>query len=313
MGELAATVLRIDRKRVVVDLDDGTTLCAALRGRVAASRGRATSAVAVGDRVRVETGDVEGAQAVIVGVEPRRSVLIRPEVAGRWRRQALVANADRAILVFAFRDPAPSAGLVDRLLVACHAGNVPPVLAFNKADLEPDAATADLVGLYERLGYEVLRTSAERGDGVERLAALLRGRCSVFAGPSGTGKSSLVNRVLPGVRLRVAEISRETRKGRHTTTAAQLVRIPDGGGHVIDTPGIREFGLLGIAPRDLALHFPEFPVPDLCRFRDCLHGAEPGCAVRAALETGAVAASRFQSYRTLLAELEELELKERTG
>jgi ribosome biogenesis GTPase len=304
-----ATVLRVDRKSVVVDAADGETLVARIRGKVAEGRGRMTSAVAVGDRVTIErTGP---GTAVIDGVAPRESVLLRPEVSGRWRRQVLVANADRALLVFAHADPEPVAGLVDRLLVACHAGDVPPILVFNKCDLAPTERSESLVRLYEGLGYEVLRTSAVRGDALDRLRELLRGRRSVFAGPSGTGKSSLINRVLPGVTLRTGEISGVSRKGRHTTTAAQLVRVPGDHAYAVDTPGVKEFGLLGVAPRDLALHFPEFPVPDGCRFQDCRHESEPGCAVRTGAEGGTLARSRYDSYRTLLAELEAEEASER--
>lgn len=304
-------MLRVDRKRVLVDAADGTPLEAQIRGRVAGSSGRITSAVAVGDRVTVErTGP---ATAMIVGVEPRTSVLMRPEVAGRWRRQVLVANADRAVLVFAQHDPAPAAGLVDRLLVACHAGNVPPVLVFNKADLEPTERSASLVRLYEQLGYEVLRTSAAQGAGLDRLAEIVRGRCSVFAGPSGAGKSSLINRVLPGVELRTGEISAVSGKGKHTTTAAQLVRLPGGRGYVIDTPGVKEFGLLGIAPGELALHFPEFPVPNQCRFLDCRHDAEPACRVRAAAEAGVLAPSRYESFQSFRKELEEAAEREQNS
>jgi ribosome biogenesis GTPase len=297
-----ATVLRVDRKSVVVDSSDGETLLAQLRGKVALGRGRMTSAVAVGDRVTIErTGS---GTAVIAGVLPRTSVLLRPEVSGRWRRQVLVANADRALLVFAHEDPAPVAGLIDRLLVACHAGDVPPILVFNKRDLVATDRSEALIRLYEGLGYEVLRTSAVRGDALDRLRGLLRGRRCVFAGPSGTGKSSLINRVLPGVTLRTGEISAVSGKGRHTTTAAQLVRVPDDRAYAVDTPGVKDFGLLGVPPRELALHFPEFPVPDGCRFQDCRHESEPDCAVRAGVESGALARSRFDSYLTLLAELE---------
>jgi ribosome biogenesis GTPase / thiamine phosphate phosphatase len=305
-----ATVLRVDRKRVLVDAG-GTAVAVQMRGRVAVARGRTTCAVAAGDVVQIERTDA--ASGVIVAVEPRRSTLLRPEVSGRWRHQVLVANADRAFLVFAHADPAPAAGLVDRLLVACHAGGVPPVLVFNKSDLPASERTSAIVELYGRLGYEVVSSSAATGDGVGRIEALVRGRCAVFAGPSGTGKSSLINRVLPGVRLRTGEISRATGKGRHTTTAAQLVRIDEGGGHVIDTPGVKEFGLLGIAPAELALHFPEFPVPNRCRFLDCRHLREPGCAVLSAVGDGSVAASRYQSYEEFRAELEQSDRQEREG
>lgn len=321
-----ATVLRVDRRSAVLDLPDGTVLEGVVRGRLHHEhRGtrRETGPIAVGDVVRVErTG---AGTASIVSVEPRRSVLLRPEVSGRWKRQVLVANPDLAVLVFAQRDPVPSGGLVDRLLFACHAGGVPVALVFNKADLPADPETAALVRLYEGLGFRVLRTSANApggvgsdaggtpADGVDALRDLVRDRCCVFAGPSGAGKSSLVNRVLPGVRLRTGEISRVTGKGCHTTTAASLVRIPGGAGHVIDTPGIREFGLAEIPSRDAALHFPEFPEPGTCRFDDCRHLSEPGCAVRRAVDAGEVVRSRYDSYRAFLAELEAEEKSDGAG
>ena len=295
---------------MLVDTADGTPLEAQIRGKVAQATGRYTSAVAVGDRVRFElTGP--GA-AVIVGVEPRTSALLRPEVVGRWRRQVLVANADRALLVFAQHDPPPATGLVDRLLVACHAGGVPPVLVFNKSDLPPLAEAAAIVRIYEALGYEVLRTSAATGEGLDRLHATVLGRCCVFAGPSGTGKSSLINRVIPGLLLRTGEISASTGKGRHTTTASQLVRLP-GGGYMIDTPGVKEFGLLGIAPGELALQFPEFPVPNQCKFLDCRHRTEPACRVREAAAAGTIERSRYDSYLSFRTELEESESRDRYG
>ncbi len=311
-----ATVLRVDRKRVVVETDEGEILGAALRGRVHRRRGRTKSPVAVGDRVTIENTVISGAAphgsgsgppvtAVITAVGERRSWLLRPEASGRWRNQILVANADRAILVFAHADPRPHAGLVDRLLVACHAGEVPPLLVFNKTDLPPDESVAELIDLYDRLGYELVRSCANTGEGVERLRELTLDRCSVFAGPSGTGKSSLINRVLPGVELRTGEISRATRKGKHTTTASCLVRIPGSDGHIIDTPGIKEFGITAIEPTELDLHFPEFPVPNQCRFLDCRHASEPGCAVLAAVAAGTVARTRHGSYLAFRAELEE--------
>ncbi len=297
-----ALVLRVDRKRVVVELPGGRICDASLRGRFHRGRGRQKSPVAVGDRVRID--EPAPGEIVIAGLEPRTSVLLRPEVVGRWRSQVLVANADRAVLVFAHADPVPAAGLVDRLLVACHAGHVPPVLVFNKRDLVADDETRALIELYEDLGYEVVRSCAESGAGVDRIVALLHDRNVVFAGPSGAGKSSLINRALPGVELRTGEISRHSGKGRHTTTAAQLVRMPGDAGHVIDTPGIKEFGLIEIDPRELELNFPEFPVPAKCRFMDCAHRDEPGCAVTAAVAQSTVSRSRYESYLTFRVELE---------
>jgi len=300
--EGTALALRVDRKRVVVEMPDGRTADATLRGSFHRGRGRQKSPVAVGDIVRVD--ETDQGDIVIAGVEKRRSSLLRPEIVGRWRNQVLVANADRAVLVFAHADPVPNSGLVDRLLVACHAGHVPPILVFNKVDLETSEDTKRLIALYDGLGYELLLTCAQTGQGLDRLAELLAGRCSVFAGPSGTGKSSLINRILPGVELKIGEISRHSGKGRHTTTAAELVRIPDDKGHVIDTPGIKEFGIVGIEPRDLELNFPEFPVPAKCRFLDCRHEKEPGCMVVAAVESGDVARTRYGSYVTFRGELE---------
>lgn len=312
LRDAPATVLRLTRKGAVVDLSDGTEVECAVRGRLHAGRSRETSPIAVGDDVRIECGDgSDGAGAVVAEVLPRRTVLMRPEVHGRWRRQVLVANADRAVLVFSNDLPAPKAGLVDRLLVACHAGGVPPVLVFNKADLAPSPETEALIRVYERLGYDVLRVSADRDGSEGPIRERLLGRRSVIAGPSGTGKTTLVNRAIPGVRLRTGEICRASGKGAHTTTAAQLVRIPGGEGLVIDTPGVREFGLVGIEPASLDLHFPEFPVPARCAFRDCRHRGEPRCAVRAAVTAGDVAESRMSSYLGLLKEVEEDMRRER--
>lgn len=285
-----------------MDLADGTVLDAAVRGRLHRAAHADTGPLAAGDEVEVSR--TRPGSWVVEEVLPRRTVLLRPEVHAGRTRQILVANADVALLVFAHDSPAPSLGLVDRLLVGAAAGGVAPALVLNKCDLAASAEASRALALYPALGYRVLQASAATGAGVEEVAALVAGRCAVLAGPSGTGKSSLVNRIHPGVALRTGEISRATGRGRHTTTAARLVRAPSGGGRLVDTPGIREFGLAGIEPRALALHFPEFPEPGACRFLDCRHVREPGCEVLRAVQEGRVAPSRYRSYTTLLEELE---------
>lgn len=256
----------------------------------------------VGDRVmwrpRAESG-------VITAVLPRERVLLRSAPrrgrrGGAARPQVLAANVEQAVIVVALREPPPRTGLIDRMLVAAHAAGLDALLCLTKADLAPPAEAEALAAVYEPLGMPVRVVSAWRAQGLESLAQALAGRTSVLAGHSGTGKSTLLN-ALAGTDQRVAALD-DTARGRHTTATARLIPLP-GGGAVIDSPGVREFGLYGIAPHDLARHFPDFrAVAERCGFRDCLHREEPRCAVRAALEGGGLPPARYDSYRRLLDE-----------
>ncbi|MFV8819110.1 small ribosomal subunit biogenesis GTPase RsgA [Haliea sp. E17] len=256
-----------------------------------------------GDRVVWRDGEPTG---VVVAQLERSSELTRPDPYGKLK--AVAANIDQILVVIA-PHPEPHANLIDRYLVAAERVGIEPVLVVNKADLldaDPALAAklAALVAIYPRLGYRVLHTSAKAG-GLAELEATLHSRTSVFVGQSGVGKSSLVNSLLPDVDLRVGELSAQSLKGTHTTTTAQLFQL-DCGGRLIDSPGIREFGLWHMTREEVESGFREFrPLAGSCKFRDCRHEQEPGCAILAAAESGEITPARLDSYRHMVASLEE--------
>lgn len=301
-GGLVGTVVRVDARQCEVELD-GRELPALLRGRLFESAREDRLPVAVGDRVRLAQ---EGEEYAIEEVLPRRNFFARRAAGEDLRRQILAANVDQVVCVCSFGYPPFSSVTADRILCAAHFHDIPAVLVLNKTDKARRRQVEAIRATYEAAGYRVLPTSAKRGEGIEELAACLRDRVSVFYGLSGTGKSSLLNCIEPGLGLRTREVSAALRSGRHTTTFARLYRLRMGGA-VIDTPGVRVFRPYGIPPHELRLHFPEFVEPGRrCRFPACLHREEPDCAVRAAVEAGELPESRWRSYLEILEELEEV-------
>jgi ribosome biogenesis GTPase len=258
-------------------------------------------ALVTGDRVVWRAANQGG--GVIVAQLPRHSELCRPDSRGQLK--AVAANVDQIIIVFAPL-PEPHANLIDRYLVAAEHAGIRPLLLLNKADLldaQNEARINALLATYRQLEYPILEVSAREGGGLDQLRERLDGRISVFVGQSGVGKSSLVNSLLPGVDTRVGALSELTGKGTHTTTTARLFHFP-GGGELIDSPGIREFGLGHVCREDVEAGFIEFA--DLlgrCRFRDCKHDREPGCALLGALAEGRIQEQRMHSYRQILASL----------
>ena len=255
-----------------------------------------------GDRVVWRAGVEHG---VVVAALPRSSELVRPTNHGELKPVA--ANIDRIIITFAV-EPTPFANLIDRYLVAAELSDIEPVLLLNKADLiteENRSFIDDLLARYEAIGYRVLTASTTEAQGLEALLKELDGKISVFVGQSGVGKSSLINVLLPGVDIKVGALSEQTRKGKHTATTARLFHFPNGG-DLIDSPGIREFALWHIQPEKLLEGFIEFrPFLGHCKFRDCKHEQEPGCAILEAIEQGKISASRMESYQRILTSLLE--------
>ncbi len=275
---------------------------ASLAGRMLQGRIEFTSRLAVGDRVRTER---RGDEHVITEVLPRRTALSR-ERQLNGREQVLVANVDRALFVLSLMEPAFRPRLVDRLLVAAARGGFEPVLLFAKCDLADERTPFEAQAeLYRSLGVRVVFVSVVTGEGLEEVRGLMQGAISVLAGQSGVGKSTLLNRLVPGLGLVVSEISKKWGKGRHTTSASSLHPFP-GGGYVADTPGIRSFALPRLAAAEAAAYFPEFvSAAGGCRFSACTHRHEPSCAVKAAVDAGAIAECRYDSYLRIVEGVEE--------
>ena len=260
-----------------------------------------------GDRVIWRAG--EDGSGVVVARGERDNVLERPDMRGLLKPVA--ANIDQILIVFAV-EPEPHAGLIDRYLVAAEATGITPVLVLNKTDLLPEQGgeLRALLDRYRHIGYQVVATTTAHAGGLDDLYAQLADRTSVFVGQSGVGKSSLIDRLLPDEELRIGALSEDSRKGRHTTTTAQLYCLPPpsdslAAGELIDSPGIREFGLTHLDERQVTEGFIEFaPYLGLCRFRDCRHRQEPGCALLDAVDAGAIHPDRFASYRRIVDSLD---------
>lgn len=284
---------------------DGETVDSRLPGRFRLDKKEVTNPVAVGDYVDIEIGD--DGTGLITTIHDRENYVPRQATHGRRGEQILVSNIDRAWVVQSIRQPKLNLGFVDRFLVTCEAYEVHAGIIINKMDLakkNQKEMAEEIRILYESLGYKVALTSAEDDD-VDELKDEIRGKTSVFIGPSGVGKTSLLNRIEPGLDLRVGEISSYSQKGKHTTTYAQLIPL-SGDGYIVDTPGIREFGLVQIDKAELSLYFPEMAEPrQQCKFYNCTHYHEPKCGVVAAFENGEIDPGRYNSYLNMLESLDE--------
>lgn len=285
-----------------IRLDGGSTVNASLRGRLKQEE-RDALKLAVGDRVTVTWDNRDPGAWMITTIHPRRSRLARRAPGGAQAERIVVANLDQVLVVFAAARPEPHPRMLDRFLVIAEANDLAVRVIVNKCDLVDPAALHALFAEQAAAGYEVLPTSAVTGEGLDALHAMVSGRNSALTGPSGVGKSSLMNRLFPGLELRTGTISESVNKGRHTTVGAVLHPLP-GGGFIADTPGLREVGLWGIHRDDVAGCFPEFrPFLSDCRFADCTHRVEPGCALRDAVEAGTVPMGRYESFLKLRDEL----------
>ena len=286
--------------------DDGQLLDCKVKGNFRLRGIRSTNPVAVGDRVSVSEGNF------IMEIEDRRNYIIRKSINLSKQSHIIAANVDQALLVVTVNRPQTNTTFIDRFLASAEAYRVPVVLVFNKSDLLDDDELhyqQMLIHLYETIGYECRAISAETGDGVDALKSMLKEKITLLSGNSGVGKSTLINRLVPNVNLRTAEISDAHQTGQHTTTFSEM--IPFEGGWLIDTPGIKGFGSFDIEPEELSGYFREiFRFSKDCRFSNCTHTHEPGCAVLQALENHYIAQSRYQSYLSMLNDKGESKYRE---
>ena len=281
--------------------DDGQLIESKIKGNFRLKGIRSTNPVAVGDRVTVGEGNW------ITAIEDRKNYIIRKSINLSKQSHILAANVDQAILVVTVVNPQTSTTFIDRFLASAEAYRVPVILVFNKTDLldeEMHHYQEAMVNLYQTIGYQCLQVSAETGSGIDALRDLLGGKVTLLSGNSGVGKSTLINRLVPGASQRTAEISDAHNTGQHTTTFSEM--IPLGGGWLIDTPGIKGFGTFDMEPEELTSYFKEiFRFSQDCRFSNCTHTHEPGCAVLKALEDHYIAESRYQSYLSMLEDKDE--------
>jgi ribosome biogenesis GTPase len=300
-----ARVLSIRSQEADLLLEDGTHVLGVVRGALKQDTFLDKRLLTVGDWVRVKLEPELGRTAIatIEAVEPRRSVLQRAEHFQRRKRQTVAANVDQVAIVMSVGLPALKPALIDRFLIAAKKGNMAPLIVFTKCDLlqefpEQRSLLETLKQIYESLGVPVFTVSVSHGSGLAELQKSLAGKATVFSGQSGVGKSSLIN-AITGLNLRTADVIEATRKGSHTTTQAQLLPLP-GGGWVVDTPGLRSFGVWSLDPSEVQGFFPEIAAAaSQCRFHNCSHAHEPDCAVRLSVAEGHIHPLRFESFQAL--------------
>ena len=291
--KFTATVVRATGSWYDV-LHDGETVRCRIRGRLRLKGVRSTNPVVVGDEVACEAD--EGGDYVIADILPRRNYVIRRASNLSKELHIIAANVDQALLMASLRSPETPTEFVDRFLVTCEAYKVPVTILLSKLDLQDAEAVAEFRAVYEGAGYRVLEVSVREGRGVEEVRELLAGRTTLVSGNSGVGKSTLIQAIDPSLDIRTGEISESHHKGRHTTTFSTMYPLA-GGGAVIDTPGIKGFGLIDIDEAELWHYFPEMMrVAPACRFYNCTHTHEPGCAVTEAVKAGEIAWPRYESY-----------------
>lgn len=283
-----------------VKTDDGVLDCR-IKGKFRTKDIKTTNPIAVGDYVEVES-EPDLDTAVISKLYDRKNYIIRKSVNLSKQAQVIAANLDQAFLVVTLAAPRTSLGFIDRFLVTAEAYDIPARIIFNKLDLFSDEGLeilAEYENIYSNLGYPCYRVSAKEGTNVDEIVTELTDKVSLFSGHSGVGKSTLINKIIPGINLKTGDISEWSEKGQHTTTFAEMHELPFGG-YLIDTPGIRELGIIDIEPQELGHFFPEFrDRMDQCKYYNCRHINEPGCAVLEALEEGEIEPSRYDSYLSI--------------
>ncbi len=292
----------------IVKTDNGQQFNARIKGIFKIDGITSTNPIAVGDMVQVMPETDEGDTATITHIENRKNYIARSSPHNRNQHHIIASNLDQTLLFATIREPRTSQGFIDRFLVSAEAYHVPAIIVFNKADVYRQKETdkfEEVKNIYEACGYPVRKLSMQTGEGLQELKDLLHGKVTLLSGHSGVGKSTFINAMLPGTNLRTTEVSDWSGKGMHTTTFAEMFDLPFEG-KIIDTPGIREFGVIDIPKQELSHYFPEMrKLINDCRYNNCLHINEPDCAVKEAVNEGAVSADRYVSYLNILDTIEE--------
>jgi ribosome biogenesis GTPase len=307
---MTGRVIKNTGSNYIVQADNCQLISAKVKGNFRIKGIRTTNPVAVGDIVTVTENSIPNETAFITAIQPRRNYIIRRASNLSKESHIIAANIDCALLVATLAHPVTSTTFIDRFLATAEAYNVHAVIAINKVDLleDEDRELLDAVTyLYRSIGYDVIHLSAKMGQGIDELRSLLAGKTTLFSGNSGVGKSTIINSLIPGLNVKTADISASHDTGMHTTTFSEMFHLPgENAGDIIDTPGIRGFGTIDFDRYEVAHFFPElFKISKDCRFSNCTHTHEPGCAVIAALNDNLVAASRYNSYLSILEDADE--------
>lgn len=267
-----------------------------------------TNPIAVGDIVNIEMENELEASVTITEIEDRKNYITRQSPANKHQHHIIASNLDQSLLFATLKDPKTSQGFIDRFLISSEAFHIPAIIIFNKSDLyrkKEEEKFEELKGMYEKIGYTVKKISVEKNEGVEEVKNLLKDKVTLLSGHSGVGKSSFLNSIFPDMNLKTQDVSGWSGKGMHTTTFAEMFDVPFGG-KIIDTPGIRELGLVDISKQELSHYFPEMrSLINDCQFNNCMHTNEPGCAVKAAVSEGEIAMERYLSYCNILESIEK--------
>ena len=300
---MKGTVYKSTGSWYVVKDDHGKMYNARIKGRFKLDDITSTNPVTVGDEIEIASEGGDSNNVIITGISERRNYINRQSPSNKYQHHIIAANIDQALLICTLREPRTSQGFIDRFLVASEAYHVPAILLFNKKDLYRKKETLlyeSWKAMYEAIGYKTILMSVEKNEGFEEAEAILHDRTTLISGHSGVGKSSFINAIIPSSGLKTQEVSGWSGKGLHTTTFAEMYDLP-GSGRIIDTPGIREFGLVDISRQELSHYFPEMrPLINECQFNNCLHVNEPGCAVKSAVENETIHIDRYISYCKIL-------------
>lgn len=292
----------------IVKNEEGKTFQARLKGIFKLTELRTSNPLAVGDIVNIEMENELESSVTITKIFDRNNYILRTSPQNKNQRQIIASNLDQSLLIATLKDPKTSQGFIDRFLISCEAFHIPTIIVFNKADLyktKEETRYEAMKKMYEDIGYTVSKISLEKNEGVEEIKSLLSNKITLLSGHSGVGKSTFLNNIFPGKNIKTQEVSGWSGKGLHTTTYAEMFDLPEGG-KIIDTPGIRELGLVDISRQELSQYFPEMRVLiNNCQFNNCLHINEPACAVKDAVANDTITIDRYISYCNILESIDE--------